>query len=268
MGATSVEFLRVERSGGVVTVVMSRPEKKNAVNLAMWHELAATFTSIERAHADRVMVLTGDGGDFCSGADLASLTGGDTLDFMSDASEAARTLHAMTIPTIAKVDGVAVGAGWNLALGCDLVVATERARFSQIFVRRALSVDMGGSWLLPRLVGLQKAKEIAYFGDMYSAQEAADLGLVTRVCAPSEIDITVDSMAERLAAGPARALSLTKQLLNTAVDGGSMEQALRLESQAQVNNIGGEDAAEAKAAFLEKRSPVFGARAALSGAAG
>ncbi|WP_231913747.1 enoyl-CoA hydratase/isomerase family protein [Rhodococcus sp. LB1] len=268
MGATSVEFLRVERSGGVVTVVMSRPEKKNAVNLAMWHELAETFTSIERAHADRVMVLTGDGGDFCSGADLASLTGGDTLDFMSDASEAARTLHAMTIPTIAKVDGVAVGAGWNLALGCDLVVATERARFSQIFVRRALSVDMGGSWLLPRLVGLQKAKEIAYFGDMYSAQEAADLGLVTRVCAPSEIDITVDSMAERLAAGPARALSLTKQLLNTAVDGGSMEQALRLESQAQVNNIGGEDAAEAKAAFLEKRSPVFGARAALSGAAG
>ncbi|MFE5705218.1 enoyl-CoA hydratase [Rhodococcus sp. ACS1] len=268
MGATSVEFLRVERSGGVVTVVMSRPEKKNAVNLAMWHELAEIFTSIERAHADRVMVLTGDGGDFCSGADLASLTGGDTLDFMSDASEAARTLHAMTIPTIAKVDGVAVGAGWNLALGCDLVVATDRARFSQIFVRRALSVDMGGSWLLPRLVGLQKAKEIAYFGDMYSAQEAADLGLVTRIVAPSEIDITVDSMAERLAAGPARALSLTKQMLNAAVEGGSMEQALRLESQAQVNNIGGEDAAEAKAAFLEKRTPVFGARAALSGATG
>ncbi|GAA3137584.1 hypothetical protein GCM10020255_013120 [Rhodococcus baikonurensis] len=187
---------------------------------------------------------------------------------MSDASEAARTLHAMTIPTIAKVDGVAVGAGWNLALGCDLVVATDRARFSQIFVRRALSLDMGGSWLLPRLVGLQKAKEIAYFGDMYSAQEAVDLGLVTRVVAPSEIDITVDSMAARLAAGPARALSLTKQLLDAAVDGGSLDQALRLESQAQVNNIGGADAAEAKAAFLEKRTPVFGVSAALTGAAG
>jgi enoyl-CoA hydratase/carnithine racemase len=260
-----MEFLRVERSGGVVTVVMSRPEKKNAVNLAMWRELAGAFTAIERLHTDRVMVLTGDGGDFCSGADLSSLNGGDTLDFMSDASEAARALHAMTIPTIAKVDGVAVGAGWNLALGCDLVVATDRARFSQIFVRRALSLDMGGSWLLPRLVGLQKAKEIAFFGDMYSAREAAGLGLVTRVVAPDDIDAAVEELAGRLAAGPARALALTKQLLDSAVEGGSLEQALRMESQAQVNNIGGADAAEAKAAFLEKRTPVFGAPAAISG---
>ncbi|WP_280490240.1 enoyl-CoA hydratase/isomerase family protein [Nocardia carnea] len=257
-----MEFLRIERRDGVATVVMSRPDKKNAVNVEMWHELAEAFTAIERAHADRVMVLTGAGGDFCSGADLASLRGGDTLHYMADVSEAGRALHAMTIPTIAKVDGVAVGAGWNLALGCDLVVATDRARFSQIFVRRALSLDLGGSWLLPRLVGLQKAKEIAFFGDMYSAAEAADLGLVTRVVAPAELDATVDEMAQRLADGPARALSLTKQLLNAATESGSLEQALRRESQAQANNIGGEDAAEAKAAFLEKRSPVFGKHAA------
>lgn len=263
-----MEFLRVERSGGVVTVVMNRPEKKNAASREMWLELAETFTAIERSHSDRVMVLTGAGGDFCSGADLASLKGDDTLGFMSDASEAARTLHSMTIPTIAKVDGVAVGAGWNLALGCDLVVATDRARFSQIFIRRALSVDMGGSWILPRLVGLQKAKEITFFGDMYSAAQAYELDLVTRVVDPSELDAVVDSMAERLAAGPARALSLTKQLLNAAVQGGSMEQALRLESQSQVNNIGGPDAAEAKAAFLEKRAPVFGAQPAMSGTPG
>lgn len=261
-----MEFLRVERNGGVVTVVMSRPEKKNAVNVPMWRELAETFTAIERSHSDRVMVLAGDGGDFCSGSDLAGMKG-DTLDFMADVSDVARALHAMTIPTIAKVDGVAVGAGWNLALGCDLVVATDRARFSQIFVRRALSLDFGGSWLLPRLVGLQKAKEIAFFGDFYSAAEAAELGLVTRVVAPSELDGTVDAMAERLAAGPARALSLTKQLLESSVNGGSMDQALRLETQAQVNNISGPDAAEAKAAFLEKRAPVFG-RAQLSGAVG
>lgn len=262
-----MEFLRVERSGGVVTVVMSRPEKKNAVNMPMWHELAETFAAIERSHTDRVMVLTGDGGNFCSGSDLAGMKG-NTLDFMADVSETARALHAMTIPTIAKVDGVAVGAGWNLALGCDLVVATDRARFSQIFARRALSLDFGGSWLLPRLVGLQKAKEIAFFGDFYSAPEAAELGLVTRVVEPADLDATVDSMAERLAAGPARALSLTKQLLEASAEGGSMEQALRLESQAQVNNISGPDAAEAKAAFLEKRTPVFGAQPALAGTAG
>ncbi|MFE4499106.1 enoyl-CoA hydratase/isomerase family protein [Rhodococcus sp. NPDC056743] len=251
-----MEFLRVERRDGVVTVVMSRPEKKNAANLEMWRELAETFTSVEHSHADRVLVLTGDGGDFCSGADLASVNG-DPLDFMSDASDAARALHALTIPTIAKVDGVAVGAGWNLALGCDLVVASDRARFSQIFVRRALSVDMGGSWLLPRLVGIQKAKEIAFFGDMYSAAEAAEMGLVTRLVPVAELDATVGKMAERLAAGPARALSLTKQLLDASADGGSLESALRLEAQAQGNNITGGDAAEAKAAFLGKRAPVF-----------
>lgn len=250
--------LRIERNGGVATVVMSRPEKKNAVHVPMWHELADTFLAIERARTDRVMVLTGDGGDFCSGSDLAGMKGDDKLAFMADVSEAARALHALTIPTIAKVDGVAVGAGWNLALGCDLVVATDRARFSEIFVHRALSLDGGGSWLLPKLVGLQKAKEIAFFGDMYSAQEAADLGLVTSVVAPGEIDEKVATMAARLAAGPSRALSLTKRLLDASAEGGSLEQALRAESSAQVNNIGGPDAAEAKAAFLEKRVPVFG----------
>ncbi|WP_024795619.1 enoyl-CoA hydratase/isomerase family protein [Tomitella biformata] len=251
-----MEFLQVERRDGVVTVVMNRPEKKNAVNMEMWRELAAIFASVERWHTDRVLVLSGAGGDFCSGSDLASLQG-DPLHFMSDVSDAARALHALSIPTIARVDGVAVGAGWNLALACDLVVASERAKFSQIFVRRALSVDLGGSWLLPRLVGLQKAKEIALFGDIYTAAQAAEMGLVTRLVPVEDLDAVVERLAARLAAGPARALSATKQLLNAAADGGSLEAALRLESQAQANNIAGADAAEAKASFLEKRAPVF-----------
>lgn len=252
-----METVKVDSASGVVTVMMSRPERKNAANEQMWGELAETFTAVQRDDSARVMVLCGDGGDFCSGADLAGMRE-DALRYMAHASETARALHALTIPTIAKVDGVAVGAGWNLALGCDLVVATDRARFSQIFVRRALSGDMGGSWLLPRLVGLQKAKEIAFFGEMYSAADAAELGLVTRVVAPGDLDSTVDSMAERLVQGPAHALSLTKQLLNAGAEGGGgMEAALRREGYAQANNINGEDAKEAKAAFLEKRPAVF-----------
>ncbi|MFD5810226.1 enoyl-CoA hydratase/isomerase family protein [Rhodococcus aetherivorans] len=260
-----MQTLVVERSEGVVTVVMSRPEKKNAADPTMWRELAETFTAVAANPDDRVLVLTGAGGDFCSGADLAGMSD-DALAYMANAGEAARALHALAVPTIAKVDGVAVGAGWNLALGCDLVVATDRARFSQIFVRRALSVDMGGSWLLPKLVGIQKAKELAFFGDMLSAADAAALGLVTRIVSPAELDATVDSMATRLAHGPAQALSLTKQLLDAAAEGGSMELALRREGHAQANNINGVDAKEAKAAFLERRDAVFYRPAEIAGA--
>ncbi|WP_280231103.1 enoyl-CoA hydratase/isomerase family protein [Nocardia cyriacigeorgica] len=240
----------------MATVVMSRPERKNAGNPRMWRELAEVLIGIERDRTVRVVVLTGAEGDFCAGADLAGLDGDDPVRYMADSSEAARALHQVTKPVIAKVDGVAVGAGWNLALGCDLVVASDRARFSQIFIRRALSVDFGGSWLLPKLVGLQKAKEIAFFGEFLSAEEAADLGLVTRVVAPEELDTTVDAMAARLAAAPAQALSLTKQLLDAAVDG-TFEQALQRENHVQPSNIRGADAQEAKAAFFEKRAPVF-----------
>ncbi|WP_231983024.1 enoyl-CoA hydratase/isomerase family protein [Nocardia sp. 852002-20019_SCH5090214] len=251
-----MQTVNVERHDGVVAVVMSRPEKKNAGSPAMWRELAETFTEIERTPGDRVMVLTGAGGDFCSGADLDGISG-DALDYMKRASHAAAALSALTIPTIAKVDGVAVGAGWNLALGCDLVVAADRARFSQIFIRRALSLDFGASWLLPRLVGLQKAKELAFFGEILSAAEAYELGLVTRIVAPDELDSTVESMARQLVHAPAQALSLTKQLLDAAADGGSIEAALQRENHAQANNIVGADAAEARAAFLEKRAALF-----------
>ncbi|MFI6309697.1 enoyl-CoA hydratase/isomerase family protein [Nocardia fusca] len=251
-----MQTLTVERDDGVVTVVMSRPEKKNAGSPAMWRELAEAFTEIERMPGDRVVVLTGAGGEFCSGADLDGFSD-DALDSMKRASHAAQALSALTIPVIAKVDGVAVGAGWNLALGCDLVVATDRARFSQIFIRRALSLDFGGSWLLPRLVGLQKAKELAFFGEILSAAEAYELGLVTRIVPAEELDSTVESMARRLVHAPAQALSLTKQLLDAAADGGSIEAALQRENHVQANNIVGADAAEARAAFLEKRPAVF-----------
>jgi 2-(1,2-epoxy-1,2-dihydrophenyl)acetyl-CoA isomerase len=168
----------------------------------------------------------------------------------------ATALHRLPKPTIAKVSGVAAGAGCNLALGCDLIVASDEARFSEIFARRGLSIDFGGSWVLPRLVGLHKAKELALLADIISAKEAADIGIVNRVVAAGDLDAFVADWAERLAAGPPIALSLTKAMLNHSF-GVSFDQAVEDEARAQTVNLGTDDAAEAMAAFSERREPRF-----------
>src|SRR5205807_8629846 len=137
---------------------------------------------------DRVMILTGASGSFCAGADLTAAAEDHHLVHMRLVADVALELHRMPKPTIAKVDGVAVGAGCNLALGCDLIVASEDARFSQIFSKRGLSLDCGGSWLLPRFIGLHRAKELAFFGDIISAKEALEFGLVNRVMPTADLD--------------------------------------------------------------------------------
>ena len=172
-----LETLIIEKQDGVVTVTMNRPARKNAANGTMWHELMDTFEDVSADRNDRVMVLTGAGDAFCSGADLgdasnvAGRIGDPYLTQMRALGDVALRLHRMPKPTIAKVGGVAAGAGMSMALGCDLVVASDTARFSQIFSKRGLSVDFGASWLLPRFIGLHKAKELAFFADIISAQE-------------------------------------------------------------------------------------------------
>jgi enoyl-CoA hydratase/carnithine racemase len=154
---------------------------------------------------------------------------------------------------------VAAGAGMSMAIGCDLVVASESARFSQIFAKRGLSVDFGASWLLPRLIGLHRAKELAFFADILSSAEASDFGLVNRVVPDAELDAFVDDWARRLADGPTLALSMTKSMLNNSM-AVSMEQALEDEARAQAANFGTRDTREALTAFGEKRSPRFEGR--------
>jgi enoyl-CoA hydratase/carnithine racemase len=257
-----VETLLVDRDEGVVTVTMNRPERKNAANGVMLTELRDTFEAVERNAEDRVLVLTGAGGAFCSGADLgdpdgpASNNGVPGLIRMRRLGDVALALHRMTKPAIAKVDGVAVGAGFSLALGCDLVVASERARFSMIFSRRSLSLDNGASWLLPRLIGLARAKEVALFGGMLDVHEARDLGLLNRVLPVDEIDGFVADWARTLAAGPPLALSMTKMLLNDSFSS-SMAQAVEHEARCQAVNFETEDLTEAMSAFKEKREPRF-----------
>ncbi len=147
----------------------------------------------------------------------------------------------------------------NLALGCDLIVASENARFSEIFARRGLSIDFGGSWLLPRLIGMHRAKELAFFADIISAKEAAELGLVNRVLPASQLDAFVAEWADRLAAGPPLALSMTKRLLTNSFTM-TMDEALEAEGMAQSVNTATEDTAEAIRAFLDKREPRFKGR--------
>ena len=242
---------------------MNRPERKNAANGVMLTSCATSSRRWSADREDRVLVLTGAGGAFCSGADLGDPNGPAAnrampgLVRMRRLGDVALALHRLTKPAIAKVDGVAVGAGFSLALGCDLVVASDRARLSMIFSRRGLSLDNGASWLLPRLIGMARAKEVALFGDMLDADAARPLGLVNRVrggrasSTPSWPD-----WARTLAAGPPIALSMTKTLLNGSFSA-SMAEAVEDEARCQAVNFGTEDTAEAMAAFVEKRDRPF-----------
>ncbi len=254
------EILFQRSASGVATLTLNRPHRKNAVPSGLWPELQRRFQEVSESAEDRVLVVTGAGAAFCAGADLAEMPR-DThpMRAMLAVNAAALALHAVAKPTLAKVNGDAVGAGMNLALGCDLVVAAESARFSQIFVRRGLSLDFGGSWLLPRLVGLHKAKELAFFGEILSAREAEGLGLVNRVVPDAELDRFVADWAERLASGPPLALQSSKRMLSNALSIG-LSEALDAEATAQSVNLASSDLREGVAAFLGKRKPVFHGR--------
>jgi enoyl-CoA hydratase/carnithine racemase len=261
-----METLLVERTDGVVTVTLNRPEKKNAINGPMWRELIEVFEEVADTPSDRVLVITGAGDGFCSGADLspgdnpdlATQDGGigSTFRQMRVVGRTALRLHQLPQPSIAAVNGVAAGAGLNLALGCDLVVASERARFSEIFSKRGLNVDFGGSWLLPRLVGLHKAKELVFFADIIDAVEAERIGIVNRVVPADDLAKVAGELATRLAALPPIQLSISKKLLNQSFSV-SMADALEFEDTAQAMNFASKDTSEAMLAFLQKREPKF-----------
>jgi enoyl-CoA hydratase/carnithine racemase len=255
----TMETLGIERADGIVTITLQRPEKKNAISDVMWGELGEVFAEVSANRDDRVLILTGAGDGFCSGQDLgdpanaARFRGaGGALAAMRRVGRVALTLHEMPKPTIAAVNGIAAGAGANLALGCDLIIASDRARFSQIFVQRALNVDFGGTWLLPRLVGLHKAKELAFLGEIIDASTAASVGIVNRVVPADALLEEAHALAARLAVLPPIALSLMKRALNDS-SSMSMAEALEREAVAQSVTFNSLDTAEAMAAFTEKR---------------
>lgn len=250
-------------AGPIRTLTIDNPGRRNAVTTEGWLELAGHLGEFA-ASAQRVLVVTGAGEDFCSGADLSGDLAGmassvTRYERMQHVATATRALHAMAKPTVAAVDGVAVGAGMNLALGCDVVIASDRSRFSEIFVRRGLTVDFGGTWLLPRLIGLAKAKELALTGRIVGAAEAEALGLVSRVVPADRLAAEAASVAAELAAGAPLAQRFIKEGFDRSLEM-SFDEALEFESLAQVTCMGSEDVVEGITAFVEKRDPDFRGR--------
>ncbi|KMS75973.1 enoyl-CoA hydratase [Streptomyces viridochromogenes] len=258
-----MSVLLTSDADGVRTLTLNRPHRRNAIDAELWEALREALAAAGGDRSVRALVLTGAGGAFCSGADIPErVSSAHPLYRMRPLTEVTLLLHELPVPTVAKVTGAAVGAGWNLALGCDLVVATPHARFSQIFARRGLSPDCGGSWLLPRLVGLQQAKRLALLAETIDAEEAKALGLVTWVTDTDEVDTFVDDLTARLVAGPPVALAQTKALLNEGTDR-TLRDALANEAKAQAVNFAGADVREAYAAFAARREPLFTGRWAV-----
>ena len=260
------EGLDVERDGDVVTVTLNRPEVMNAMTGFLFREFGRVFRELTADESVRAVILTGAGGNFCSGADVGEQSdraGGavavNPLRNLRRIKASAQALHECQHPVVAKVYGVAAGAGLNMALGCDLVYAADTARFSEIFARRGLTIDFGGSWVLPRRVGLHRAKELALLAEVIDAAEADRIGLVNRILPEADLDGHVADVVARIAAGPPLALSMSKALLNTGSQT-SMSQALEAEGQAQAVNFGTQDTREAAMAWIQKRQPEFEGR--------
>ena len=256
--------------GGVLHITINRPEVKNALGS---DDRLHIVELLDRASEDlhvRAVVLTGAGGAFCSGADLRASRSplprpeGAPDVAQGDVARGIR-LYAQRLiaaimdcekPVIAAVDGVAAGMGAHMAFACDLVIASSRARFIEVFIRRALVPDAGGAYLLPRMIGPHRAKQLMFFGDDVSAADAHQLGLVNAVVAPQELLTTATQWASRLASGPTRTIALTKALVNRSLDV-DRATAFEAEANAQDMNMATHDGREGVTSFVERRAADF-----------
>jgi len=254
--------LLFELKDGVATLTLNRPERLNALGDTLRDDLHDAILKCSDNPDVRVIVITGAGKGFCSGGDVKA---------MNEAKEGRRerplgekiapnrdlTLLAMRDapqPIIAAINGAAAGAGMNLALGCDIRIASTAAKFSQAFVKRGLHPDWGGTYFLPRVVGMAKAAELIFTGELIDAQEALRLGIVSQVVAPEELLSTANQLARRIAAGPPVAIRLAKRSL---YDNAERDLKSSLERETFSQNIASEteDAREGIRAFVEKRDP-------------
>ena len=261
------ECLLYEVKDGIATLTLNRPDRLNALGGSLREDLHDAVTRSADDPEVRVMVITGAGKGFCSGGDVKAM--GEAKAGQRErpliekiAPGRDRTLLAMREapqPIIAAVNGAAAGAGMNLALGCDIRIASTAARFTQAFVKRGLHPDWGGTYFLPRVVGTAKACEMIFTGDVIDAAEAERLGIVSRVVAPEELMPAAYELARRIAAGPPVAIRLAKRSIyaNSELD---LRAALQVETMAQNICFETEDATEGIRAFGEKRAPTFKGR--------
>ena len=252
--------------GGVLTVTLNRPDAANAIRPDDRNALIALFLDADADPEVRVVVLRANGRHFCAGADVVKLADGHAKNvkrvtgpmrtIMTGAQKLVASVLDCGKPVITVVQGAAAGIGAHLAYASDLVIATDAAYFAESFVKRGLVVDGGGAYLLPRRIGMQKAKEMAFFGEKLTAAEALSLGLVNRVVPAADLDDAVADFAGRLAVAPTSAIALTKRLFNDSPDS-DRTASFVAEAMAQEIQSYAQDSKEGVTAFVQKRLPEY-----------
>ncbi len=246
---------------GVATLTLNRPEVRNALDMTMRRDLEAALAQLDQDAGVRVLLVRGAGDHFCAGGDVKfmrdnPMTAAEGQSRVEAINRVILALGRFRTPTIAMVDGAAAGAGCNLALACDLVVASDRARFGEVFARIGLIPDAGGTYFLPRRVGLARAKELVFTADIIDAREAERIGLINRVVPAGNLESETYALARRIADGPPQVLAAAKALLDRA-PGLDLESALHWEALTQGSMIASADHREGVRAFFEKRPPRF-----------
>lgn len=258
----------LEKSDGIATVTLNRPDKLNSLNHMILQEMVKAIDDVRENDEIKVLVITGAGRAFCSGADLTSeIYGTDPkqpginrpfrLEPFVSFGTVMKRLRNFHKPIIAAVNGVVAGGGLSMVCLCDIRIASEQAKFSAIFVKRALVADCGTTYTLPRLVGIQKALELMWTGDMIDAKEAERIGLVSKVVPHDQLMATVRELATKIANGPSVAIELMKKIVYEGFEANNFAASLAYEGWAQEMCFLTDDIKEATNAFLEKREPKF-----------
>jgi len=254
------ESIQIENKGAVRYITLNRPEAFNSFDRVMGRAFQEELDKAASDDSVRCIVITGEGRAFCAGQDLKEVTAPDAPNFKIIVEEtynaSIRRICAMRKPIVAAVNGVAAGAGANIALACDLTIATDSASFIQAFSKIGLIPDSGGTWWLPRLVGMQRAKALAFFGEKLSASDAVDMGLIYKSVNDEEFHAEIEAISTKLASMPTFAIGLTKAAFHKGMNS-DLDEQLDRELDYQFRAADSDDYSEGVASFLEKRTPKF-----------